>query len=277
MSHMRNAICALLAVSLLLCCTAAFASDQADADKPICATGFEKADELGLYDRLTRNERVEVVDGEGVEGSKALKVTYRGNKRGSERVVNTFKLDKPLDEATLVFDVKFDEDFQFRKGGKLHGLGPDHRITGGNEMKPDGWSARSMWGKKGLNTYVYCQDKERKFGQGPDRKQDFQFETERYYSVSIHVKINNDVKKSNGSVRIYVDGKRVAEDHRIRFRGEDGEHTKITHLLFSTFHGGENPSWAPKDENGEYTDVYAYFDNFAVYEGEHIRHKPTGD
>jgi len=258
----------LMAVAVLPC----LAED--DVKAPLCATGFESPDEQGLYGRLLRDKRVEVVDDEGVDGSKALRVTYRGNQRGSERIVNTFKLDKPLDEATLVFDVKFDKDFQFRKGGKLHGLGPDNRVTGGNKMKPDGWSARAMWREDGLNTYVYCQDKDNQYGQGPDRSLDFQFEKQRYYSVCIYVKLNDPVDQANGSVRIYVNGKGVAEDRDIQFRAEDGDHTKITHLLFSTFHGGEDPSWAPRNEEGDYIDVHAYFDNFAVYEGKHIREKP---
>ena len=277
MNHMRNIICALLIFLLSRFCAVSSASDEAEVCKPICATGFESPDEQGLYERLKRDKLVEVVDDQGVDGSKALKVTYRGNKVGSERVVNTFKLAKPMDEATLVFDVKFDKDFQFVRGGKLHGLGPDNRITGGNKVKPDGWSARAMWGKKNLNTYVYCQDKEKKYGQGPDHRVDFQFKTDRYYSVSIHVKINDPVKKANGSVKIFVNGECVAEDHDIQFRAEAGDHTRITHLLFSTFHGGDSPRWAPKDDDGRYTDVYAYFDNFAVYEGEHIRSKPGGD
>jgi hypothetical protein len=252
----------------------AVADDQPEADGPVVATDFESPDKRGLYDQLKRHKRVEVVDDQGVEGSKALKVTYRGYKRGSERVVNSYKLPKGLDEATLVFDVKFDKGFQFLKGGKLHGLGPDNRITGGNEMKPDGWSARAMWGEKNLNSYVYCQNKDNKYGQGPDRRIDFKFQKERYYSVSIYVKLNAPVTKANGTVRVYVNGKGVAEDRNIQFRAEAGDHTQITHLLFSTFHGGDSKSWAPKDKNGKYTDVYAYFDNFAVYEGLHVRKKP---
>lgn len=247
---------------------------QEQAKEPVCATGFESRDALGLYDRLKRDRLVDVVDGEGVAGSKALRVTYRGNKDGSERVVDTFKLPKALDESTLVFDVKFAKGFQFRKGGKLHGLGPDNRVTGGNKVKPGGWSARAMWRKDGLETYVYCQDKEDRFGQQPDEKVEFDFKTQRYYSISICVKLNDPIEASNGHMRVYIDGKLVAEDREIRFRAEDGDHTKITHLLFSTFHGGDSPSWAPKDKNGKYTDVYAYFDNFAVYEGVQIRRKP---
>lgn len=33
--------------------------------------------------------------------------------------------------ATLVFDVRFDHDFQWMLEGKLHGLGPAKPVTGG--------------------------------------------------------------------------------------------------------------------------------------------------
>lgn len=261
--------------SMAMVLLAAPCTAGADEREPICATDFESADDLGLYERLKRDKRVAVVDGEGVDGSKALRVTYRGSKEGSERVVNTYKLSRSLREATLVFDVKFDKDFQFVKGGKLHGLGPDNRVTGGNKVKPDGWSARAMWHEDSLDTYVYCQDKNNRYGQPPDRNTTFQFKTERYYSVSIYVKLNEPVKDANGIARVYVNGKIVSEDRGIQFRAEDGDHTGITHLLFSTFHGGNSSSWAPKDKDGKYTDVFAYFDNFAVYEGKAIRRKPT--
>lgn len=274
MTGMRWLIFIFPAISSLYGLGVAAAPEKTVQSEPVCATDFESADKLGLYDRLNRDKLVKVVDDEGVEGSKALRVTYRGYKRGSQRVINTFKLARPLDEATLTFDVKFDHDFQFLKGGKLHGLGPDNRVTGGDKMKPDGWSARAMWDDAGLHTYVYCQNKDNKYGQGPDRKTDFHFKKGRYYSVSIHVSINKPVEKANGLVCIYVNGKCVAEDRDIQFRSVAGDHTRITHLLFSTFHGGDSASWAPKDKNGNYTDVHAYFDNFAVYQGKAIRKKP---
>jgi hypothetical protein len=57
----------------------------------------------------------------------------------------------------------------------------------------------------------------------------------------------------------------------IQFRGVAGDSTLISKLLFSTFHGGNTENYAPKDEEGNFTTVYAYFDNFAVYRGEYIR------
>lgn len=246
-----------------------------DDEALVCRADFESADPYGIHETLSAHRLLDVVEGEGVDGSHALRATYEGYERGSRRIVSRIDLPKRMTEATLVYDVKFDEGFQFVRSGKLHGLGPDNPVTGGNEMKPDGWSARAVWvGRDGLRTYAYCQNKGGKYGQGPDRKLDFAFETNRYYSVSIHVKLNDPVDQANGSMRIYVNGKGVADHRGIQFRSEDGDHTTINQFLFSTFHGGSSPRFAPKDEAGNYTTVHAYFDNFAVYEGLHVREKP---
>ena len=266
----------LMAFSFALVClgTGVGCIAQEQAAAPLCATGFEEQDDLGLYKALSRHKRVEVVEGEGVAGSSALKTTYRGYERGSERVVTRFALPEALDEATLVFDVKFDAAFQFVKGGKLHGLGPDKPITGGRKMQPDGCSARAMWREDGLETYVYSQNKKGRYGARPDRMRELEIPKGKYFAVSLYTKLNDPVDQANGVMRVYINGQLVADHRDIQFRSVDGDNTKISRLLFSTFHGGQDKSWAPKDREGNYTDVYAYFDNFAVYDGLHVRKKP---
>lgn len=255
-------------------CLADEQSKQEKDEALVCLADFEEPDEYGLFDLLTRNKYLEVVEEEGVDGSSAIKAAYKGSAEGSPRIISNYKLPRRMKAASLVFDVKFDQQFQFVRGGKLHGLAPDKAITGGQKMQPGGWSARAMWGKKGLFTYVYAQSKKGKFGQGPDFKHEFNFPKGRYYSVTIYVKLNDPVDQANGSVAIFVNHSCVSYKHDIQFRSEAGEHTEISQLLFNTFHGGSDPSWAPKDAHGDYTTVYAYFDNIAVYEGLAVRHKP---
>jgi len=54
--------------------------------------------------------------------------------------------------------------------------------------------------------------------------------------------------------------------NNISLRKTDG---LIESLLFSTFHGGSNPSWTPM-KDGKPVTVHAYFDNFSVYKGRKI-------
>ena len=68
-------------------------------------------------------------------------------------------------------------------------------------------------------------------------------------------------------MRFSVDGRPVLESRNVEFRGENGPETLIRQFLFSTFHGGSSPSFAPKGEDGNYVTVHARYDNFEVVEG----------
>ncbi len=57
-------------------------------------------------------------------------------------------------------------------------------------------------------------------------------------------------------------------------RGTDSDASLINKFLFSSFHGGHEPEWTPRDADGNYKTVYATFDNIAVYEGELVRLAP---
>ncbi len=226
-----------------------------------------------LYELLANGSHRKVVENEGAHGSRALKVTYEGGERGSERVTARYKLGERGPEYTLNYDVKFDRYFQFVKGGKLHGLGPDSPITGGKPMRPDGWSARVTFKEKGkVKSYLYSQNKDGKYGTSLYAEK-FRFEKGKYYSVSLHLKLNTRSTESDGFTHIYIDGDRVIQHDGVQFRGEGGDHTLISTFLFSTFHGGHKPNWAPRDSEGNYTDVHAYFDNIAVYRGKRVRNR----
>jgi hypothetical protein len=232
---------------------------------------FETPKESGLYPLLEDNPHLEVTEGHGVGGSRALKATYEGSERGSERITERFKLGERGLEYTLSYDVKFDEDFQFVKGGKLHGLGPDSPITGGKSMRPDGWSARVTFKEEGsVRSYLYCQNKDGQYGAGL-YSPDFHFEKGKYYAVSLHVRLNEKAGEATGYAHIYINGDLVIQHDGVCFRGAVGDETLISTFLFSTFHGGHEPHWAPVTAEGVFTDVIAFFDNIAVYRGRHIR------
>jgi len=233
------------------------------ADDPILLQEDFANLEAGCAAKLLQHPKITLVEGGGVDGSNGIRVAYVGGDMGSERVVTHYPLRDKVTFARLSFDVFFEDDWQWVRAGKLHGVGPKRNVTGGRAKQPDGWSSRMMWIRDGGATnYLYDQDKDHKYGKG-DRHPESILKKGQWNHVDFETTLN-DVGQANGVARMYVNGELVCEDTAVEFRGEDGEDTLIQKLLFSTFHGGNDPSWAPKDENGDYTTVHARFDNFQV-------------
>lgn len=239
--------------------------------KPILNIDFETNLDAKETQSILKLKNIELAPGKGTNGSTGIKVAYVGFDKGSERIVNSIRLPKSYKEATLNYSVIFDDDFQFPRGGKLHGLGPVKRITGGRPMKEDGWSARICFKKNGiLTSYVYHQNLQGRYGEGK-LSPDFYFKKGHYYNLAIHVKINDPASASNGTVVIYANGNKISSYKDLRLRAVEGEDTEINYFLFSTFHGGNSSDFAPKDKNGKYTTVYAWFDDFTIYEGKYVK------
>jgi hypothetical protein len=243
------------------------------AKGPVLLDDFETMSG-SLVATMPDDPRLKVVDGDGVDGGRALRVEYVGGPMGSERLVGSFPLP-PADEYTLNYDVRFGRDFQFVLGGKLHGFGPKRPVTGGRPLHPSGWSARVMWRENGrAETYTYHQDQQGRYGEAGAANAPFRFQPDRYYAVSLHVKINGSSGSRNGFVRLYIDGVLVESREDLRLRATNGSVGSISAFLFSTFHGGNAPERAPRGRDGGYTNEIAYFDNFAVHAGEHVRRRP---
>lgn len=227
---------------------------------------FDQGKENPLVRRLLNHRHIDFAAGKGRGGSDAVRVAYVGYERGSERVSLPIMLKNSMEQATLVYDVMFDDDWQWVKTGKLHGLGPRQHITGGKERKPEGWSARVTFKKDGLvSSYLYDQDMSKRWGAN-DLSSGPVFKKNQWHRVVLQVSLNT-VGKADGWARIYVDGKLAVDSKNVEFRGSGGPDSLIQKFLFSTFHGGNRPSDAPKDAAGNFTTVHAYFDNFVIYDG----------
>lgn len=160
------------------------------------------------------------------------------------------------DEYYLDYYVKFEEGFDFVKGGKLPGLtSGGSTYTGGNHPdNGEGWSARYMWVNDGdIVVYFYYMDMTHEYGDPV--KMNVKFETGKWYRLTQRIKLNQDNLK-NGVMQVWVDGKEVLHNENIRYRlwGKG----MIDTFYFSTFHGGATEDWAPK------VDSYIKFDDFKV-------------
>ncbi len=233
-------------------------------------SNFEKTDAFAKA--VLKSPNTSLAAKQGVGKSTALKVSYIPSKNGSQRVTVKYKINRKVSEASLNYDVKFDRNFDWAKGGKLHGVGPEKSVTGGKAVSKDSWSVRLMFRPAGgITSYIYKQDKKGKYGDKTYAENTLK--KDRYYAVTVYVKINNPGVK-DGIVRVYLDGQLEIDLTKQMLRGNVNIDTgNIEYILFNTFHGGHSEDWAPK-KNGKPVTCYAYFDNFAVYKGLHIRQSP---
>jgi len=248
---------------------------QGNAPQPVLTMDFESAPPGSPAEQLLRHEKLTLSPGTGVNGSIGLRAKYEGSDRGSDRIVTHVFLPEPGLEYSLNYDVRFDEDFQFVKGGKLLGLGPAKHIAGGRPIVPEGWSARVTFKEGGVaRLYTYHQDQPGQYGDRPAIQESFEFEKGRFYSVSLHVRVNESPEEANGFSRLYIDGRLIERHENLRFRAADSEESLINKFMFSSFHGGHEPKWAPRDADGNYATVFATFDNISVFEGKNVRQAP---
>ncbi len=186
-------------------------------------------------------------------------------------------------------------------GGKLPGLMGGKSISGNaNANGSNGWTSRIMWGQQGRGLgYVYypdmrdhdnnkqacprtgqrtedCKIYRNKYftysvnsnsqciSEWPEAKDEFKFESKRFYTIKQHIKMNtaNPPQEGNrdGVIKIWVDDRLLLNCTNIRFRDVPG--LGIDSLLFNTFFGGNTAqsSAHPTDENIYFDDILVSFE-----------------
>jgi len=167
------------------------------------------------------------------------------------------------EEAELRYTVRFEEGFDFNKGGKLPGLcGGPKTITGGDAVSgKEGFSVRLMWRKEGrCQAYVYHMDQPSKYGDEFDFPGTFRFPVGVPVTIRLQVRINTPSKK-DGTIRIWttlLGGAEQLQLEKTGLRFRQVNDYGIDSILFNTFHGGSDKSWGPA------RDVAADFSGFEV-------------
>ncbi len=193
-------------------------------------------------------------------GERALRITYTGSEIGSARFGANLRLRQPSRAVSLSYTVRFERGFQFVRGGKLPGLGPERPITGGRPVNATGWSVRSVFRGDGtLGLYIYHQDMKRPYGSAGVVKLSYPVEPGIDHAVELQVTLNSAAGAFDGSARLSVDGRLVEEARGLRFFASEPP-ALISRLLFQTFFGGSDPSYAPRVD-GQYATVHALFDH----------------
>ena len=223
-------------------------------------TSSDIRSDFGSVD-FAATERVSV-ESEG--GNNFLRVDYPRGGVGPAEGGAQFRTDFSAsigehEELYLAYDVRFEEGFDFRLGGKLPGFGAGWATGGGRQ--PDGhngFSTRMMWVEQGSAvSYVYHPDQPSKYGERFNW-QGASFTPGQWTTVETRVRLNTP-GQNDGIIEGWVDGQLVLRETGMRFR--DTSDIKIEGLLFSTFFGGNTSDWAPsRDETID-------FDNFIISQG----------
>nr|WP_294897939.1 hypothetical protein [uncultured Pedobacter sp.] len=170
-----------------------------------------------------------------------------------------------IEEGTayeLKYEVKFDKDFDFGKGGKVgFGLRVGDGNTGCDKANDgNGGSARVMWYTSGGTTkfkpYMYYYDMPENCGDNIVANafypKEGSIEKGKWYKIRIYVKSNNYDKK-DGRIQVSIDGNTVL-DQPIRWTANNAKRF-INKLSNDTFRGGSGDDWKT-DNTG-----YIYLDN----------------
>ncbi|MCI0562502.1 MAG: hypothetical protein MN733_28790 [Nitrososphaera sp.] len=188
------------------------------------------------------------------DGETWLRVTYPEGEVGKGF---KFMTDHGLrDRMYLQYKVRFAEDFDWMKGGKLPGFLGGSVKAGVKPTGEDGWLVRFMWGSDGVGfAYVYHPDMPGRWGEGFSLG-NFWFQKGVVQTLGLEVVLNTP-GQHDGVIRAWLDGVLVVEETSMRFR--DIPELQINGVTFATFFGGNDDSWAPtKDEHIDFGDFKLY-------------------
>lgn len=160
-----------------------------------------------------------------------------------------------VDRAMMTYIVRFKDQFEFVKGGKLPGLMGGDSPSGGSDAL-NGFSARMMWRQDGQGElYLYAMNKHNNYGRSIGRG-DFTFVPGVDHEIAQEVSLNT-VGRADGWIRIWFDGAPVLEQNGIVFR--DDSDVLIEGLMHTIFFGGSDDSWgAAQDEYIDTADFRIY-------------------
>jgi hypothetical protein len=172
----------------------------------------------------------------------------------------------------LSYELAFDEDFPWVKGGKLPGLrgGPDFvGCSGGNEPNgTDCFSTRLMWRTDGAGeVYAYiptpngfCNDNgiicNSDFGVSIQRGS-FNFVAGQWNRITMLVQMNNPPDVANGNLVVFYNDAHAITQSNIQFRSSSA--INAGGLYLSTFFGGNDDSWSAPNT------THSYFRNFRLW------------
>jgi hypothetical protein len=231
---------------------------------------YTQHDILNTWDasqQFAANDTITIVQDPDPSGSQGhvMRAFYAAN-TVSNKNSSGFYFRKKIgshEELYFAYDVYFEDDAEFTKGGKLPGLGiADYFSSAGT--RPDGtdrWTGGLTWKAGGkIGNYVYHANQPGSYGEiflwddGVDGQA--YFKKGEWNRVEIYYKMNTP-GVLDGRLKGWLNGKLALDTNEPMYRMPGGEHLTIGAIAMATMYGGDE-SYAPT------TDQHIYFDNFVV-------------
>jgi hypothetical protein len=177
--------------------------------------------------------------------------TIHGRPSGNHGVVAMVPLQRQVDNACIRYRIRFNEGFDWSKGGKLPGLSgvapgvSPSMPAGGGKPGDKGWSGRLMWGPGGsVQSYMYHPAQPDYYGQSLTWRR--KVDDGRWHVLRQCYRMNT-VGKKNGVLRAWLDGVPVLERTNFVYRRKNTVH--ISHMMWSIFRGGSTMDWAGRRDS----------------------------
>lgn len=204
-------------------------------------------------------------EGDAYIRSNALRITLPANKKGSGHGMNSTVDVADGTEYELEFKVKFNNGFEWSRGGKIGwGFLTGGGVTGCNgdgARAGQGGSFRAMWyspdqqfgdtnGTAYFRPYAYYKGMTTDCGEnfGAKWPTSSSLVTGTWYTVKMYYKRNTSNSASDGKLKMWVNGNQVVSKSNIRWGDSDGDR-KVKKLYFQVFRGGSQDYWKASVES----------------------------
>lgn len=152
-----------------------------------------------------------------------------------------YEFNRNFDCLYLSYELKFPQDFDFVKGGKLPGLYGGHGNTGGNIPDGyDGFSTRFLWLPNGGGALYSYLPTSKKWGTAFGKNM-WDYGSGQWHRITQRIELNTP-EKADGVIEIWLDDNKVYHKDSVVFRYTD--RISISGVLFSSFFGGNNKSFS---------------------------------
>lgn len=160
----------------------------------------------------------------------------------------------PGSEYVFEYRLRFDEGYDFSRGGKIPGLGGGNAPSGCETSTGVGFTARQMWRENGrLIGYIYDMDQRGECGNNLETG--FSFVVGRWYTIKQRIKLNTGTQH-NGVLQLWVDDRQVINRSNMGWMGE-APNRRIDRIFLDFFFGGSTADWSPRRNCSlSFTDVH---------------------